>query len=58
MTDKKKQIDWRIVVTGLVCMTVAEITALLLGYNGTMLKLFLVIIALAIGVMIPNPFNK
>ncbi len=51
----KKKIDWRIVCTGLVCITAAEIVALLLGYNGTMLKLFLVIIALAIGVVIPVP---
>lgn len=52
MTTKKK-VDWRIVCTGLVCLTAAEIAALLLGYNGTMLKLFLVIVAMAIGTTIP-----
>ncbi len=50
--------DWKIVCTGLVCLTAAEITALLLGYNGTMLKIFLIIVAIAIGVVIPNPLKK
>ena len=54
MTNK---LDWRIVFVGLVCLTAAEITALFLGYNGTLLKAFLVIVALAIGVIIPNPFK-
>ena len=48
------KIDWRIVCVGLVCLTAAEITALLLGYNGTLLKAFLIIVALAIGVTIPS----
>lgn len=55
MTTKKK-VDWRIVCVGMVCLTAAEITALMLGFNGTLLKMFLVIMALAIGVVIPNPF--
>ncbi len=55
---KKEKTDWRIVCIGLVCLTAAEIAALLLGYNGTMLKLFLVIVAIAIGVVIPNPLKK
>ena len=53
MTDKKKAIDWRIICVGMICLTAAEITALMLGYNGTMLKLFLVIIAITIGAIIP-----
>ena len=51
------KLDWRIVCVGLVCLTAAEITALFLGYNGTLLKAFLVIVALAIGVIIPNPLK-
>lgn len=54
---KKQKIDWRLVAVGLVCLTALEITALLLGHNGTLLKTVLVIIALAIGVTIPNPFK-
>jgi len=53
MTTKKKQIDWRIIVTGMICLTAAEVTALILGYNGTLLKLFLVIMSLAMGIVIP-----
>jgi len=51
------KIDWKIICTGLICLTAAEITALILGYNGTLLKAFLVIVALAIGVTIPNPLK-
>ena len=50
----KKKVDWRIVCVGLVCLTAAEITALILGYNGTMLKLFLVIVAGGIGFITPS----
>ena len=57
MTKKKQKTDWRIVCVGLVCLTAAEITALILGHNGTLLKTFLVVMALAIGVTIPNPFS-
>ena len=52
MTTKTK-IDWRIVCTGLIALTVLEIVALLLGYNGTLLKIVIVVIGLAIGVTIP-----
>ena len=53
----KIKTDWRIVITGMVCITAAEITALFLGYNGTLLKTFLVVMALAIGITIPNPIK-
>ncbi len=53
MTDKKKGVDWRIVITGIVALTVLEIVALLMGHNGTLLKLVMVVIGLAIGVTIP-----
>ncbi len=48
-----KKIDKTIIITGLICLTAAEITALFLGYNGTLLKAFLIIVAMAIGVTIP-----
>lgn len=53
-----KKIDWKIICTGLVCLTAAELYALSLGYNGTLLKTFIAIIAVAIGITIPNPFQK
>jgi hypothetical protein len=52
MTTKKPKVDWRIICTGMICLTAVEGYALKLGYNGTLLKLFLVIMALAIGVTI------
>jgi len=52
---KKKQIDWRIVVTGLACLTVLECFAMSMGINGTLLKIVLIVIAGVIGVTIPQP---
>jgi len=50
----KKKIDWRIVCIGLVCLTVAECFALYLGHNGTMLKIFMVIVGGTIGLTMPQ----
>ncbi len=57
MTKKIKQTDWRIVATGLICITALEIVALLKGINGMVLTTVIGIIALAIGVIITNPLN-
>lgn len=54
----KQKIDWKIVVTGLICLTVLEVVALMNGINGTLLKIVLMVIALAIGVTIPTPQFK
>jgi len=55
MTQKTKKIDWKIVVTGLVCITALEMVALSMGINGTLLKMVLIAIALTIGLTIPTP---
>ena len=47
----KKKVDWKIVCTGLVCITGLEAYALSLGFNGTVLKTVLVAIAGAIGIL-------
>ena len=52
-----KEIDWRVVCTGLVCLTALECFALNQGINGTLLKIVLIIIAGVIGVTIPNPIK-
>ncbi len=57
MKDKKKRIDWKIICTGLVCLTALECYAISQGFNGTLLKIVLVIIAGVIGVTIPNPIK-
>jgi len=53
----KQKIDWKIVCVGLICLTVLECFALYMGINGTVLKSVLIVIALAIGVVIPNPLK-
>tara|TARA_Y100000310_G_C20314109_1_gene637598 strand:- start:473 stop:655 length:183 start_codon:yes stop_codon:yes gene_type:complete len=59
MTQKKMDEKcWKLVAVGLICVTALEAYALSLGFNGTMLKTVLIIIALAIGVTIPNPLTK
>jgi len=57
MNKKKPQIDWKIVCIGLVCLTALELYALSMGINGTLLKLVMTIIALTIGITIPNPIK-
>lgn len=47
-------IDWKIVVSGIICLTVLEIVALMNGINGTLFSLVVVIIGVAIGVTIPS----
>lgn len=53
----KKKVDWRIVCLGLICITTLEVVALLNGINGTAYTMIIGIIALAIGVTIPNPIE-
>lgn len=50
----KQKIDKWIVMTGLVCLTAAEIYALSQGINGTVFSLFAMIVGAAIGVAIPK----
>ena len=61
MTTKKKEekkVDWRIICTGLVCIAGLEAFAITQGFNGTILKIVLVTLALAIGVTLPSPVIK
>jgi len=51
--DKKKQIDWRIVCVGIICIAGLEGYALSLGINGVLLTTIIAIIATAIGITIP-----
>ncbi len=52
MTPKKK-IDWRIVCTGILALTILEVYALSQGINGVLLSGIIMIIGLAIGITIP-----
>jgi len=52
---KQKSIDWRIIVTGIFCLTLIEIVAMCFGINGTLRTTIVGAILLAIGIIIPRP---
>ncbi len=54
----KDKIDWRIVIAGILALTVIECVAMANGFNGTVRSIIIAIIAIAIGVTIPNPVKK
>ena len=58
MTTKKKEVDWKVACIGIVCLTGYGIYAASQGINGTVMTAIIGIIALAIGVAIPNPLAK
>ena len=58
MTTKQPKTDWKVICTGLVCLTALEVIALLKGFNGVLLTTVVGIIALAIGVTIKNPLVR
>lgn len=53
----KKEIPKEIVITGIAALTIIELFALSKGINGVLLSSVVGIIALAIGVVIKNPFR-
>ena len=50
----KQKVDWRIICTSLVCITALMMFALSLGFNGQLLNVVLVVIALVAGITIPT----
>ena len=58
MAKKKKQIDFRVIITGIICLTGLEIYALSQGIDGTLFTFVIALIAGAIGVTIPAPQIK
>jgi hypothetical protein len=55
---KQKSIDWRIIVTGLFCLTIIEAFALCNGIDGKILTMVVGVIALTIGIAIPQNIIK
>lgn len=51
----KKKIPVKIVMTGIICLTILEVVALMNGVNGVVLTMVVASITLAIGVIIPTP---
>jgi len=58
LNEMEKKIDWKIIVTGLICLTAIAIAAQFNGIDGTLMTLIIGVIALAIGVALPNPIKK
>ena len=58
MAKKKSKIDWRVLCTGLICLTILECFAMSQGMNGWLLRLIVIVIAGTIGITIENPFKK
>ena len=54
MKNKTSQIATPVMITGLICLTAAEIYALSQGINGMVFALFAAIVGTAIGVAIPK----
>lgn len=55
MVKTKEKIDNKVVITGIVCITLLEALALYLGINGILLTGVIAIIAAAIGLVTPTP---
>ena len=53
MTTKKK-VDWKVACTAIVCLSVLEIVAIQNGINGTMRTIIFSLIALIVGVQLPQ----
>lgn len=47
-----------VVIAAIACIAWIETVALQMGYNGTILKLVIAVIAGLAGFMIPSPFQK
>lgn len=47
--------NWKIIITGIICITILEIVAIFKGIDGILLTMVVGIIAAAIGVIIPTP---
>jgi len=50
-----KDKDKHIVITGVLCLTLLELAAMIMGFNGYLLRIIMVVIAAAIGITIPTP---
>ena len=54
----ESKIDWKVVCVGLICITTYGIYAASQGIDGKVMTAIIAIIALAIGVILPNPIKQ
>ena len=51
---KKTRIDWKVACVAIVCLSVLEIFAMRNGINGTMRTIIFSLIALIVGIQLPQ----
>ena len=51
---KKQKVDWRISGIAIVCLTMIELAAIYNGVNGTMRTIIFGMIALIVGIQLPQ----
>jgi hypothetical protein len=56
-TKQKPKIDFRVVIAGILALTIIEVVALCNGIDGILLSSIIGIITLAIGITIPSPIK-
>jgi succinate dehydrogenase/fumarate reductase cytochrome b subunit len=54
VTNKKDEIDWKIAGIAIVCLTILELAAMYHGINGTIRTIIFSLIALIVGVQLPQ----
>ncbi len=54
MTTKKPKVDWKVAGTAIVCLTAIELMAISHGLNGTMRTIIFSLIALIVGIQLPQ----
>jgi len=55
MVSKKEKTPWRVVVLAMVLISIVEVVALLCGFNGDILKIYIGTMCLLAGIVIPTP---
>ncbi len=55
---QKQKVSQGVVITGILSLVALEMMAMMMGINGKLFSLVIMIIALAIGVVIPNPLKR
>ena len=54
MAKKKEKVDYRIACTAILCLTGLELAAMHYGINGTMRTIIFSMIALIVGIQLPQ----
>ena len=54
MTKQKLKVDFRVSIAAILCLTVLQISAMYYGINGTMRTIIFSMIALIVGIQLPQ----